>query len=64
MSEHQQPRIGHAVLVYRNKISGVIRARYWDDCEDIQSMPDYEHIASLDPALWIAAHWTQVESGE
>ena len=54
MSEHQQPRIDHAVLVYRNKISGVIRTRYLDDCEDINNMPDYEHIASLDPALWLS----------
>ena len=62
MTERQHPRIEHAVVVYLNKLDGTIKTRYALECGDVAARQDYDHVATLDPALWIAAHWDEVET--
>lgn len=54
----RQPQIEHAVLVYLHRGTGDVQCRY---VGEIYYPPaGYEHVASLDPALWIAAHYNEV----
>jgi len=53
----QRNRIEHAVLVYVHRTSGLVRTRYAEDAYDMVAYKDYEHIATLDPALWIEVNW-------
>lgn len=56
----QMPRIEHAVMVYRHKKTGNIETRYWDEF-NAYTEPEYKHVATLDPALWIRCHYKDAE---
>lgn len=51
----REPKIEHAVFVYRHRTDGTIYTHYIG--EPSPDTKDYVLIASLDPALWIAAHY-------
>jgi hypothetical protein len=53
-----------AVFVYRYKGSDVIHCEYVEDTKSYEGSPQWEHIATLDPRLWIQAHWKLVEEQE
>ncbi len=48
------------VFVYRHRETGEIKAQYINDPEPGE---DWTHIETLDPALWIAAHYDEGRKG-
>ena len=45
------------VFVYRHRETGAIRALYMDDARAMIGRDDYEHVATLDPRMWIEHHF-------
>lgn len=45
--------IDHVVFVYRHTFTGNVRAAYLDDSGNYDKHPDYKHIGTLDPKMWI-----------
>ena len=45
------------VYVYRHRETGTIMALYSDDACAMHYRPDYEHVASLEPRMWIEHHF-------
>jgi hypothetical protein len=54
--------IRHAILVYRIKSTGEIICAYADRLPPTTNDPDLEHIATLNPRLWIERNWNKVET--
>ena len=51
-----KPDILHAVLVYRCSRCGT-HAEYW---QDAAHCGECRHVMTLDPAVWIGAHYDEV----
>lgn len=49
------------VFVYRNRQTRQIRCEYLEDASQLEDSPDWEHLATLEPRMWIQAHWDVVE---
>ena len=45
------------VFVYRHRETGTITALYSNDACAMNYRPDYEHVATLEPRMWIQAHY-------
>lgn len=45
------------VFVYRHRETGAIRALYADGARAMIGRDDYEHVASLEPRMWIEHHF-------
>lgn len=45
------------VFVYRHRETGAIRALYVDDARAMIDRDDYEHVATLEPRMWIEHHF-------
>ena len=45
------------VYVYRHRETGAISALYADDARAMIGRDDYEHVASLEPRMWIEHHF-------
>lgn len=45
------------VFVYRHLETGQVRALYMDDARAMIGRDDYEHVASLEPRMWIEHHF-------
>ena len=45
------------VFVYRHRETGAIRALYMDDARAMIGRDDYEHVATLEPRMWIEHHF-------
>lgn len=45
------------VFVYRHRETGAILALYVDDARAMIDNDDYEHVASLEPRMWIEHHF-------
>lgn len=45
------------VFVYRNRETGAICALYADDARAMIGRDDYEHVATLEPRMWIEHHF-------
>ena len=45
------------VFVYRHRETGAIRALYVDDARAMIGRDDYEHVATLEPRMWIEHHF-------
>lgn len=48
------------VFVYRSKDTGQIRCHYAQEASALDSSPErqqYDHIATLEPRLWIQEHY-------
>lgn len=45
------------VFVYRHRETGAIRALYMDDARAMLGRDDYEHVATLEPRMWIEHHF-------
>lgn len=43
------------VFVYRHTLTGKVRAAYLDDWGNYDKHPDYKHIGTLEPRVWIQA---------
>ena len=53
--------IDATVFVYRHRETREIRALYIDDARAMTGRADYEHIATLEPRMWIEAHYDDAE---
>ena len=51
-------RLEATVFVYRHGVTGGIRAEYLDTANQIEDTKEWSHIATLEPRLWIQAHYT------
>ncbi len=49
------------VFVYRLRETGQIRCEYIDKARDLEDDPAWEHMATLEPRMWIEHHWMEVE---
>ena len=49
------------VFVYRLFETGQIRCEYIDKARDLEDDPAWEHMATLEPRMWIEHHWMEVE---
>lgn len=45
------------VFVYRHRETGTITALYSDAALDMLYQADHEHVATLEPRMWIQAHY-------
>ena len=45
------------IYVYRHRETGAITALYSDDACAMNYRPDYEHVATLEPRMWIEHHF-------
>ena len=49
--------LNSTVFVYRHRETGAIRALYTEDARAMTGRDDYEHVASLEPRMWIEHHF-------
>lgn len=49
------------VMVFRDR-DGKVVACHSDECKQYLN-GDYQHIATIQPALWIAAHYDEIHGG-
>jgi hypothetical protein len=54
--------IEHAVFVYRYRGTTEIRCVYADGAKAMQHDNNFEHLATLNPRLWIERNWDKVET--
>ena len=57
LPERQPHNLNCTVFVYRHRETGAIRALYTEDARAMTGRDDYEHVASLDPRMWIEHHF-------
>jgi hypothetical protein len=55
-----QHNLAATVFVYRNTATGAIRAEYLDYAKVLEDDQAWEHLATLEPRLWIQSHYTAV----
>ena len=48
------------VFVYRNRVTSEINCVYLEGVKDLAGSPVWEHLATLEPRLWIQAHYAKV----
>lgn len=49
------------VFVYRLRETGQIKCEYIDKARVLEDDPAWEHVATLEPRMWIECHWMEVE---
>jgi hypothetical protein len=54
--------IEHAVFVYRDRETDEIRCAYAHAARVMQHDNNFEHLATLNPRLWIERNWNKVET--
>ena len=57
LPERQPHNLNCTVFVYRHRETGAIRALYTEDARAMTGRDDYEHVASLEPRMWIEHHF-------
>jgi hypothetical protein len=50
------------VFVYRLKETSQIKCEYLDKAKEFEDDPDWEHMATLEPRMWIEHNWHLVEA--
>ena len=55
--ERQPHNLNSTVFVYRNRETGAIKALYTEGARAMTGRDDYEHVASLEPRMWIEHHF-------
>ena len=48
------------VFVYRNKLTNDINCVYVEGVKHYANEPVWEHLATLEPRMWIQAHYAEV----
>tara|TARA_R110000868_G_scaffold302443_3_gene562971 strand:- start:149 stop:346 length:198 start_codon:yes stop_codon:yes gene_type:complete len=48
------------VFVYRNRVTNKINCAYLESVKDLESSQVWEHLATLEPRLWIQFHYEKV----
>lgn len=49
------------VFVYQSKVNDEVRCCYLEAARAYDNDPEWDHVATLEPRLWIQAHWRLVE---
>jgi hypothetical protein len=49
------------VFVYKHKETGNIEAEFLKEALVFEDNADYEHVATINPRLWIKAHYENIE---
>ena len=57
--ERQPHNLNCTVFVYRHRETGAIRALYTEGAYAMTGRDDYEHVASLEPRMWIEYHFDE-----
>jgi hypothetical protein len=50
------------VFVFRSRADGAIRCEYMEGAKALWGATEWEHLATVEPRLWIAAHWAEAAS--
>jgi hypothetical protein len=50
------------VFVYRHKTTGEIAAHYIEAAQAKGESPEWDHVATLEPRLWIQCNYAAVEA--
>jgi hypothetical protein len=53
--------LSHTVFVYRHKLTGAIETEYLDKALRFEDDENFEHIATINPRMWIEAHYETIE---
>jgi hypothetical protein len=53
--------VHHAVFVYRNLDTREIKCFYAEEARAIHNDAGFEHLATLNPRMWIQCNWDKVE---
>ena len=59
---NQPNNLAATVFVYRHKQTREIRCEYLGRARLLEDDPDWEHMDTLEPRMWIQAHWHKVRS--
>jgi hypothetical protein len=59
-----QQNLAATVFVYRRRIDGRIHAEYIETARVMKDSPDWEHLATLEPRMWIQAHYDAVTQSD
>lgn len=49
------------VFVFKHKKTGEIQATYSPQFKDFETDKQWRHVGTLEPRLWIQAHWAKVD---
>ena len=53
----EQPKLDATVFVYRHKTTNRIQAHYIEVANLLSDDDQWEHLASIEPRMWIEAHY-------
>lgn len=53
--------IDATVYVYRHVVTNELRCEYREQAIELERPPDWWHVATVEPRLWILAHWDEAE---
>jgi hypothetical protein len=53
--------IDATVFVYMLKKTGQIKCEYLDTAKELENDPDWEHMATIEPRMWIEYNWQKVQ---
>lgn len=48
------------VFVYVDRVSGEVITAYWKRAQEIERQKTHDHVDTLEPRLWIQAHYSKV----
>lgn len=52
------------VFVYRHQQTHETRCEYLERARLLEDLPEWEHIATLEPRMWIQHHWDAAMAGK
>jgi hypothetical protein len=68
MTKDEALRMTHnleaTVFVYRNYKDKSIKAEYLEQAKPLGDSPDWEHIATLEPRMWVECHYAAIEQAQ
>ncbi len=50
-------KLDAAVFVYRHRETQNIAARYLENVSELHNSKEWEHVATLEPRMWIECHY-------
>ena len=54
--------VSATVFVYRHYKDKTIKAEYYSEAKLLEDSADWEHIATINPRMWIECHYAEVEA--
>ena len=54
--------VSATVFVYRHYKDKTIKAKYYSEAKLLEDSADWEHIATINPRMWIECHYAEVEA--